>query len=144
LDLFQRELTYVNSNNNHRITISIGDFIQVRQDERVPSGIARVDIIFIHELLSGYRRVFAMITRVSDYGQRDLVTGAPILNLQHRQEIVGLPAVEGRKLYVVSLSRKLCGIKLEELVHGTARIGKDSPSGEVESLLHCPWDVTFL
>jgi hypothetical protein len=103
-----------------------------------------VDIIFVHKLLYGYRRVFAIISRVSDHRQLDPVIGAPILNLQRRQEIVGLPAIEGRKLYIVSLSRKLCGIKLEELVHGTARIGKDSSSREVEGLLHCPWDVAFL
>ena len=70
-------------------------------------------------MVGGKRRLFASITKVSkQFDKTDHVLGFPLLRLTTNTETVGLPAMAGKKLYIV-------------------------PMGEDE-LLNVNWDIQFL
>lgn len=72
---------------------------------RHSSQVARLDSIFIHELLQE-RRLFLRVTMVEeDVGLYDTVLQAPLLQLTKEEQIIGLPDVEATKLYIIPVEQ---------------------------------------
>jgi len=107
----------------HRITFQCGDFIHYRG-----SSIGRIDHIFIHEVVKGQKRMFAVVKRVVDQKKKDHVLNLPILWVSDETDIVGLPAITGRKLYIISVKQRTGG--------GLDLGGRD--------LLFVDWQIQFL
>ena len=108
---------------SHRCTFQCGDYIQYRGN-----CISRLDHILVHEIGSTKRRLFGLVQKVKDEGMRDFVLGLPILGLSGEKEMVGLPAIGSRKLYILPVEQQAdSGLKL-------------GGSG----LLHVTWTVQFL
>ena len=69
--------------------------------------IERLDAIFVYELSSETRRLFANITRVLKHSDStDDVLNIPVLRCTSERVMVGLPAVAAKKLYIVSVERR--------------------------------------
>ena len=88
---------------DHRITFTRGNFIHGNRGSKV----ARMDEIFIHEQ-HNEKRLFASLTDVDDYDDgvqsRDVLLDLPLLKLSTNRRIIGLPAINAAKLYIVDLN----------------------------------------
>ena len=60
-------LTYLNRTSEHRLTFKIGNFISVRSGT-----LARLDGVFLHELLKGQTRLFVRVTLVENFIEQKL------------------------------------------------------------------------
>ena len=90
--------------------------------------IGRIDHVFVHALFNR-QRLFLIITKVTQTAAMDQILGLPMLDTQNKQELIGLPAVAGRKLYIVPV------IQVEE--------GLQFVPGSI-NLLHVDWQIQFL
>ena len=106
-----------------------GDYIQYRDD-----CIVRLHHIFTHEILLDVRRLFAVITPTIRTGKLDDWTGLPLLQLVPRREIVGLPLIHSRRLYILPVKEEQSSLswqREENVKPGT-------------KLLFVEWDLEFL
>jgi len=95
---------------------------------------ARVNGIFLHYLPQNPERVFLCITSIKNESlTTDSVLELPIYGINtSRNEVIGLPAITGEKLYMIPVSiNDRCG-----------SLGKDIRLGG-EKVIHCTWDVEF-
>ncbi len=72
--------------------------------------------------------MFAVVKRVVDQKKKDHVLNLPILWVSDETDIVGLPAITGRKLYIISVKQRTGG--------GLDLGGRD--------LLFVDWQIQFL
>ena len=109
------------------MSYEIGDFILFRGGE-----IGKLDAIFIHELSVGVRRLFVRATRASRHSSSiDAVLDIPVLCCTEEQIMIGLPAIDAKKLYIVPVEQRRHG---DELCLGGSNM-----------LLYCNWtDIQFL
>jgi hypothetical protein len=102
-----------------RITLSVGDFLQLVFGE-----VVRFDIAFTHTILQSEGLRFLIVTETKE-AEKDAVTAADlsIMNLKPSQRIIGLPSIESKRLYMVPMSSKLrqlqksCVVREELQVH---------------------------
>ena len=117
--------------NGTRITLSPGDYIRYHRNGPC---MARVNGIFLHYLPQNPERVFLCITSIKNESlTTDSVLELPIYGINtSRNEVIGLPAITGEKLYMIPVSiNDRCG-----------SLGKDIRLGG-EKVIHCTWDVEF-
>ena len=60
--------------------------------------------MLIHETLHTQQKLFALVTKAENYEEMDEVLGLPLLHLSREKEVVGLPGIDGRKLYILPVS----------------------------------------
>ncbi|KAJ5855191.1 hypothetical protein N7534_007734 [Penicillium rubens] len=114
-----------------RHTLSIGDFLQYRQQQ-----IGLVIGFFTHELIPGETRVFVYLQALSRTGRLDPILLLPELQLQQQTYIVvGLPGVSCRKDYVLKTTKR-------NTQQSTSRSTKDDDESDIR-LTHCTWEVEF-
>jgi hypothetical protein len=93
----------------------MGDFIYYGTSH----SIARIDHIFVHELLRK-RRIFLKIRDVQSVQDRDEVLDVPSLFVPGLDEValrfVGLPAIDAKKLYILPVTRSAQGLRLRRIV----------------------------
>lgn len=101
--IFFSQFTDFPRTTQNRLTFTTGEFIYLRGKK-----LARFDLGFIHQDFSGMQRLFLKITRVEEVAvQRlDHLLNLPILRLERKWEIVGLPAVIGKRTFVVPAHRR--------------------------------------
>ena len=106
------------------MTLSIPDYIRYRH-----SRMGQIDGIFVHETVQGIKYVFFYFTPILPHTWRlDSILNLSIHKLDRtRQEIVGLPAVESLRLYMIDISPS----NSEGL-----QLGNDE-------LLYCSWNIEF-
>ena len=85
-------------------TFQIDDFIKI-----YTGSIARLGVLFIHQLASGSRRLFAKVVEVDGVesqglGLRDSILDLPLLRLEGVESVIGMPAIKAEKLYIVPLA----------------------------------------
>ncbi|KAI9749068.1 MAG: hypothetical protein M4579_007019 [Chaenotheca gracillima] len=117
-----KKLSFTDRASQKRLTFKTGDFIRYRGDQ-----IGRIDFSFIHEIVRGDRRILLWISEVeAETLEKDRVLELPLLRMKGSQIIVGLPAVVGKKIYIVPWEEQV----------GARDYGN--------SLLHCTWEIEFL
>lgn len=95
----------------------------------------RVNGIFLHCLPQNPAQVFLYITPIENESlTTDSVLGLPLYGVNtSRNEVIGLPAITGEKLYMIAVSIvNRCG----NLRGVDIRLGG-------EKVIHCTWDVEF-
>lgn len=118
-----KKLGFMDKATEQRLVFNCGDVIQYHDNK-----IGRLDRVVSHELMN-VRRVFCLVTEVSlTQHQRDDVLGVPLLQLSKDQVLIGLPAISGRKLYMLPVSRD----SDNELIKGD------------DMLLWVNWQIQFL
>ena len=108
-----------------------GDYVSIRQD--VQKG--KIEGIFIHELSPGEFRLFVrlIVVEESDPPRMDYVLQTPLLQFTDELEVVGLPAIDAKKLYILQVTPKI----IDDARYGLERGGK-------QLLLHCNYDIQFM
>lgn len=95
-----KKLSFTDKDSKQRLTFQRGDVIQFHDDK-----IGRLDHIFTHENLYE-RRLFCIVTKatlVED--KKDDVLDMPLLKISNNQLMISLPAILGRKLYMLPVSQ---------------------------------------
>jgi hypothetical protein len=95
----------------------------------------RVNGVFLHCLLQNPARVFLYITPIENKSLTlDSILELPVYRINTGcNEVIGLPAITGEKLYMIAVSTiNRCG----SLRGVDLRLGG-------EKVLHCTWDVEF-
>lgn len=82
----------------------------------------------LHQL-QGTSRLFALLSKVNHTTRKDTVLDLPLLEHTEEVEVVGLPSIGGRKLYILPVNTDNSG-SLE--------------LGGQDSLLWINWDIQFL
>lgn len=95
-----KKLAFMDKRTEQRLIFRCGDVIQYHNQD-----IGRLNQVLVHELLN-VRRVFCLITKVPvTQDQTDDVLDVPLLQLSSDRLLIGLPAISGRKLYMLPVSR---------------------------------------
>ncbi|KAJ6185889.1 hypothetical protein N7519_007190 [Penicillium mononematosum] len=113
-----------------RHTLSIGDFLQYRQQQ-----IGLVLGFFTHELIPGETRVFVYLQPLSPTSRLDPILLLPELHLQPTYIVVGLPGVSTRKDYVLKTTKR-------NTQQSTTRGIGDDDESDIK-FTHCIWEVEF-
>lgn len=81
------------------MTFTRGDFLLYRDGE-----MGSLQQVMLHEL-RGTTRLFAIILKVDQSSQaKDWVLKLPILDTTEQVEVIGLPAISGKRLYMLPVS----------------------------------------
>jgi hypothetical protein len=64
------------------------------------SAVVRIDHIFVHTFRQE-KRLFACVSGTNEKAARDVVLNLPLMRMSGKSFIIGLPAIEHKKLYVV-------------------------------------------
>lgn len=78
------------------MTFQRGDYIQYHE-----KAVGKLDQIFVHEMGTHHRRVFAVITKITNHGKKNNVLDFSMLQLSQEQETVGLPSIISKKMYML-------------------------------------------
>lgn len=116
-----RKLSFTDRSSESRFVFQTGDYV------KLTDCIARLGFLFVHQLRSGARRVFAKVEKVEravEEAERDEILDLPLLRFNSQEVIVGLPAIKPEKLYIVQV--------------------RPSNSGGELRLMHCEWNLEFL
>jgi hypothetical protein len=129
-----------------RISFSSGDFIKIKGHD---VSTVRLDLVLVHELPSGEKRAFLLVTDVLSLDQRDVVLDVPCLRLTRKWRIIGLPGLLFDRIWIVPRVGAGRGFQLKDdccWVEGENAIESEAESVDnVESeLLLCPWEITFM
>ncbi|SLM35923.1 hypothetical protein LPUS_05324 [Lasallia pustulata] len=123
-----------------RVLFRCGDFIRTKYDRYHNDSIARISHTFTHEVVAGSRRLFLDVTPIipSQPPRNDELLAVPVLKVAGESDIVGLPAVEGTRLYVLPfIEQDGNGMELS--------MGKMSIDLESEDKVLCVnWNIQFL
>lgn len=121
------------------MAFQIGDYLELHPspaETRFTQKFARLNATFIHEIIPGERRLFAKMTLISQQNDmRDWVLDIPLLRNTTEELIVGLPAILGKRHYIIQLSKEMDPATTKK---GKLTLGSDGP------LLYCNWDIQFL
>lgn len=117
------------SETERRYVFKRGDYIHYKDR------IGRLDQILTHDLLRDTRRVFAIVTPTIPKGVPEGLTRLDLLQLgtEAEKEVIGLPAIDARRLYVLPVRRHQGKY---ELATQSAAAGSD--------LIHVNWRIQFL
>ena len=64
------------------------------------SAVVRIDHIFVHTFRQE-KRLFACVSGTNEKAARDVVLNLPLMRMSGKSFIIGLPAIEHKKLYLV-------------------------------------------
>src|SRR5882762_10673524 len=122
-----------------RVSIGSGDFIRIQGHE---VSIARVDLVFAHELSAGEKRLFFLVTDVVRPSPAvDEALEVPRLQLTENWRVVGLPAVSSSKVWAVPISKRSQRFEPKD---ATYCVDGRSGQGGHKDLLLCPWEINFM
>jgi hypothetical protein len=136
-----------------RYTYQVGDYVAVREQSE-HGRLARIEAAFVHQLDKLHteekeRRLFLIVTSLESIELTpDPVLGLPRRRLSGIQEIVGLPAIKGRQLYMVAQDANQHAI---EGSHVASKYLLDSFTNDRHDeviewpvVVHCTWEISFL
>lgn len=150
-------LTNIYSATEHRITHTIGSFIeyQNRDNDDVPT-IARLDYLFVHEYFNEYRLlVIVTDTTFASSSRHDPVLGLPIMHVSRSSDCftgkannrfgtrtIGLPVITSTRPYVVPVIERDGEMELDQDVIYSKEY---SESGSDKALVYCnAWEAVSL
>jgi hypothetical protein len=133
-----------------RFTFSIGDFVEIHNAQRSRQ-LARVDAAFVHVMSkrSKIRRLFLIVNLFSDAElPMDDVLGLPRRRLSGNQALVGLPAITGKKFYMVALgaprSKEITPYLKQKYLRDNRSQEEVEQTDECRVVVHCTWHISFL
>ncbi|OJD10182.1 hypothetical protein ACJ73_09905 [Blastomyces percursus] len=125
------EISFLYEGNSSRSSLQCGDFICYRGKQ-----IGRLDGLFVHELLRGSKRLFAVIIPIhSEFPQIDPILKLPFYKINSGTEIiVGLPVLNYERLYMTPVGN--------EIYQGHQRL-KMADIKNADGVIHCNWNIDF-
>jgi hypothetical protein len=116
--------------------------------------LARLEAAFVHQLHKIHtkeheKRLFVIVTYFTD----EAMALDPVLNLPHRQlngcqEIIGLPAIQGKQLYLVNLEaprdNDMGAYPNKKYLLNDTTDSQDLETVKWPVVVHCTWEVGFL
>ena len=142
----------VNRATEHRITHTMGDYIEYRDDNNDTHIIAHLDYLFVHEYFNEYR-LFAIVTQAIPSSRHDSILGLPFMHMSNGgfagndknkfgTKIVGLPVITASRPYLIPVIEGIDRIDLDQDVIYAKRHDK----GKVDkALLYCnAWEAVSL
>jgi hypothetical protein len=131
----------------HRISFCSGDFIKIKGHD---VSIVRLDLVLVHELPGGEKRVFLLVTDVISLDKQESILYIPCLRLTEKWRITGLSALLSDKIWIVP---RVCAKRRFQLKDDCCWVLKTEQAAEDEArsvadlenkLLFCPWEITFM
>ena len=79
-----------------KIVFSVGDHVRFHN-----SRFGRVDAVFVFDCMGIHRHIFVVLTELRQNGRRDHLLDLDVLDDEDQPIIVGLPAIDPVKLYMI-------------------------------------------
>ena len=95
-----KKLAFTDKDTEHRLVFTCGDVVQYHNNK-----MGRLDQVLVHQLLN-VRRWFCFIMEVChSSNKKDDILDVPLLQLLEDRHLIGLPAISGKTLYMLPVSR---------------------------------------
>jgi len=98
-----------------RVVFTPNDFIEYFDEGAGTNRIAKIEGIFVHELLR-VCRAFLRIRHVAISADQDIILDLPKLELAESWELIGLPRIQARNMYVVAVHKSLIWVEWTTVV----------------------------